>query len=86
MSGYDVEHDISLLVEHMNRLGSPTGTGEVQVVFKTLFDDDQVANSLESLCGTLKAAKKKKIVTYEPELLLQGVSDNVEITLLKRSA
>ena len=41
-----------------------------------LFDDDQVANSLESLAGTLKAAKKRKTVSYGPELLLQVVMDN----------
>ena len=41
------------------------------MTFKQLFDDDAVANSLESLAGTLKAAKKKKLVDYGPELLLQ---------------
>jgi hypothetical protein len=41
------------------------------VTFKTLFDDLDVANSLESLAGTLKAAKKKGVVAYGPELLLQ---------------
>jgi len=33
--------------------------------------------------GTLKAAKRKKIVSYSGELLLQGVHDNVDIVLLK---
>ncbi len=51
------------------------------VKFKTFFDDDAVANSLVSHTGTLKAAKEKGIVSYESELLLQGVSDNVQITL-----
>ena len=32
--------------------------------------------------GTLKAAKKKKIVTYAGELLLQGVHNDVDIILL----
>ena len=35
-----------------------------------------------ALVGTLKAAKKKKIVTYAGELLLQGVHDDVDIILL----
>ena len=74
---YDVGHDIEQLVAHIKRLSN----GENSVKFKTLFDDDAVANSLESLAGTLKAAKKKGIVGYESELLLQGVSDNVQITL-----
>ena len=40
-------------------------------VIQELFVDDQVANTLESLAGTLKAAKKKAVVSYGPELLLQ---------------
>ena len=55
--------------------------GNFQVTFKELFDDDQVANTLESLAGTLKAAKKRSVVSYGPELLLQGMSDSVVITL-----
>ena len=44
------------------------------ILFQELFDDDQVANTLESLAGTLKAAKKKAVVSYGPELLLQATS------------
>lgn len=47
-----------------------------------LFNDDRCANIFEALVGTLRAAKKRKIVKYDGELLLQGVHDNVEITLL----
>lgn len=49
-----------------------------------LFKDDKVANTLESLAGTLKAAKKRGILSYKPELLLQGMSDNEPITLKKQ--
>ena len=41
------------------------------IKIQELFVDDQVANTLESLAGTLKAAKKKAVVSYGPELLLQ---------------
>ncbi|CAI9547558.1 unnamed protein product [Staurois parvus] len=34
------------------------------------------------MVGTLKAAKRKKILSYDGELLLQGVHDNTEILLL----
>merc|ERR1712018_525109 len=81
---YNVDEEISVLVSHMERLGSPGAENTLQVKFKILFDDDDVGNSLESLCGTLKAAKKRKIISYGPELLLQGASDNEIITLLKR--
>jgi hypothetical protein len=33
--------------------------------------DDDVANKLEGLMGTLRSAKKKKIITYEGEMLWQ---------------
>lgn len=56
-------------------------SGIVQVTFGTLFHDDQCANIFEALVGTLRAAKKRKVLTYDGELLLQGVHDNVEITL-----
>lgn len=59
--------------------------GMVSVTFGTLFSDDRCANIFEALVGTLRAAKRKKVVTYEGELLLQGVHDNVPIQLLKDS-
>ena len=56
--------------------------GKLQVTFGTLFNDDRCANIFEALVGTLRAAKRKKIVSYEGELLLQGVHDKVVISLL----
>lgn len=52
-----------------------------QVTFGVMFSDDRCANIFEALVGTLRAAKKRKILTYDGELLLQGVHDNVEIKL-----
>lgn len=52
-----------------------------KVTFGILFNDDRCANIFEALVGTLRAAKKRKVLTYDGELLLQGVHDNVEITL-----
>ena len=76
--GYNVDEEIELLVGHIKRLARDGDS----VTFKELFDDDSVANSLESLAGTLKAAKKRGQVGYGPELLLQvrtfvGFSRNV---------
>lgn len=53
----------------------------MQVTFGVMFNDDRCANIFEALVGTLRAAKKRKILTYDGELLLQGVHDNVEIRL-----
>ena len=59
--------------------------GHYAVTFGVLFSDDRCANLFEALVGTLKAAKRKKIVTYGTELLLQGVHDKEVITLIKES-
>lgn len=78
----NVEHEVKLLVQEMKRLGKPNSDGKITVKFGVLFSDDRCANIFEALVGTLKAAKKKKIVTYAGELLLQGVHDDVDIILL----
>ncbi|XP_076023592.1 costars family protein ABRACL [Genypterus blacodes] len=79
----NVGHEITQLVEEIRRLGSKNDQGKIMVTFGVLFSDDRCANIFEALVGTLKAAKKKKVVSFEAELLLQGVHDNVEITLLQ---
>lgn len=79
----NVEHEVELLVQEIKRLGKPNDDGQIVVTFGTLFVDDRCANLFEALVGTLRAAKRKKIIKYDKELLLQGVDDNVEILLLK---
>ncbi|KAK4824148.1 hypothetical protein QYF61_011226, partial [Mycteria americana] len=76
----NVEHEISLLVEEIRRLGTKNADGQVSVKFGVLFADEKCANLFEALVGTLKAAKRRKIVTYQGELLLQGVHDNVMLS------
>jgi len=39
--------------------------------------------AVEALVGTLRAGKKRGYVTYDTELLLAGVSDSVDIVLLR---
>lgn len=79
----DVAHEIKLLIGEIKRLGAPNADGQMVVKFGVLFSDDKCANLFEALVGTLRAAKRKKFITYEGELLLQGVHDNVDVTLLK---
>lgn len=79
----NVEHELGLLVREIKRLGTQNAEGQYVVTFGTLFSDDKCANIFEALVGTLRAAKKRKIVKYDKELLLQGVDDKVEIVLLK---
>lgn len=79
----NVEHEVELLVQEIKRLGGRNADGQYVVKFGVLFADDRCANLFEALVGTLRAAKRKKIVKYDKELLLQGVDDNVDIVLLK---
>ncbi|XP_020495600.1 costars family protein ABRACL [Labrus bergylta] len=80
----NVSHEVSLLVQEIERLGSKNADGQTTVKFGVLFNDDKCANIFEALVGTLRAAKRKKVVQFEGELLLQGVHDNVDIVLLQQ--
>ncbi|XP_011653450.1 costars family protein isoform X1 [Cucumis sativus] len=77
----NVEEEVERLKEEIKRLGKLQDDGSYKVTFGVLFNDDRCANIFEALVGTLRAAKKRKIVSYDGELLLQGVHDNVEIIL-----
>lgn len=66
-----VEHDIKLLVEGIKRLGAEKD-GEIFTTFGEIFKDEALEQQLESLVGSLKAAKKRGILTFEGEMLLQG--------------
>ncbi|XP_063775799.1 costars family protein ABRACL [Pseudophryne corroboree] len=79
----NVDHEVGLLVEEIRRLGEIGSEGKMTVKFGVLFNDDKCANLFEALVGTLKAAKKRKIIAYDGEMLLQGVNDNTDIVLLK---
>ncbi|KAA8536390.1 hypothetical protein F0562_028868 [Nyssa sinensis] len=77
----NVEEEVGRLKEEIKRLGKIQDDGSYKVTFGVLFNDDKCANIFEALVGTLRAAKKRKVLTYDGELLLQGVHDNVEIVL-----
>ncbi len=84
-----VNEEVEKLKEEIKRLGDKQTDGSYTVtfgkvdiifswlIFSQLFNDDRVANIFEALVGTLRAAKKKKIIGYDGELLLQGVHDKV---------
>lgn len=79
-----VEHEVSLLMNFIRSIGKQNAsTGKYETTFGDLFRSDEVQNTLESLAGTLKAAKRRKVVSYGSELLLQGVHDREVITLEK---
>jgi hypothetical protein len=78
-----VDKEIRKLIAQIQRLGAVGPDGKLQIKYGPLFDE--TTNIFEALSGTLKTAKKYKVVDYEGELLYQGASDNVVITLLKET-
>ncbi|KAJ3118994.1 hypothetical protein HK098_005774 [Nowakowskiella sp. JEL0407] len=71
----NVDEECNQLVEEIKRLGSSVN-GKFGVNFGVLFDDDRCQNIFEALVGTLRAAKKKKLINYDGQLLLKGTHDN----------
>lgn len=80
----DVEEECKSLVVEIKRLGEPQPSGNVGVKFGVLFDDDRCAQIFEALVGTLRAAKKRGLVSFEGQMLLKGAHDDVVIELLKQ--
>mmetsp|Transcript_61072 Transcript_61072/g.149520 ORF Transcript_61072/g.149520 Transcript_61072/m.149520 type:complete len:231 (-) Transcript_61072:1166-1858(-) len=78
--GERMDAEISQLLKDIYRIGEP---GSPTVTFGQLFDDEHVANYYEALVGTLKAARKKGLITYEGQVLLKGINDDVVITAVK---
>ena len=81
----DVEGELAALKAEMKRLAGDgrDEQGRVSVTFGALFHDERCANVFEALVGTLRAAKKRKMVDFEGQMLLQGVHDDVAVVLLE---
>ena len=78
-----VDKEVEHLQNFIMKLGKKNNDGKYVVTFGTLFDDDEAQQVFEAIVGTLRAAKKKNIVSFKGQMLLKGAHDNVEITLLK---
>ena len=76
----EVEKEIEILVEAIKKVGSEAD-GTVCATFGQIYDE--TVDTLEALNGTLRAAKKKNIVSFEKQMLLKGVDDAASITLCK---
>jgi hypothetical protein len=79
----NVDEECQLLVEEIKRLGVQQPSGNIGVTFGTLFDDDRCSQVFEALVGTLRAAKKRSLVSFKGEMLLKGAHDHVMIELIQ---
>ena len=77
----DVEGECKRLILAIERISTPA-ENKKSCTFGALFRDDAVQNEFEALNGTLRAAKKRKMISFEGEMLLQGAHDDVVITVL----
>ncbi|KAL7546733.1 hypothetical protein ACHAWF_010063 [Thalassiosira exigua] len=77
-----LNNELEQLVKDIWRVGDPA---KPQVPFGELFDDDDVQQHYEGLAATLKAAKKRGIVTYKSPILLKGAHDKVMVNLVDKS-
>mmetsp|Transcript_17432 Transcript_17432/g.28309 ORF Transcript_17432/g.28309 Transcript_17432/m.28309 type:complete len:114 (-) Transcript_17432:343-684(-) len=77
-----INKELKSLVKDIWRVGDPA---KPQVPFGQLFDDDDVQQHYEGLAATLKAAKKRGIVTYKSPILLKGAHDKVMVNLVDQS-
>lgn len=78
-----VDREVRALIGWIQKLNEAPGGANKTVKYGKLFDATQEA--MEALSGTLVAAKKRGVVQYEGQLLMQGMHDNVTIELLKET-
>jgi hypothetical protein len=74
-----MDEEVDQLLKDIRRIGAP---GEPEVLFGDLFDDDEAQQYYEALVGTLKSAKKRGLITFEGQMLLKGMHDNVMISIV----
>mgnify|MGYP003974091011 CR=1 FL=1 len=80
----DVEHEIGILVDAIKENGDASEGGTFTITFGKVYD--ATVDTLEALNGTLRAAKKRKIVSFEKQMLLKGADDAAIVTLLPQEA
>jgi hypothetical protein len=78
-----IEAELAQLLIDIRRIGPTFPDGEPHVLFGELFDDDNVQQYYEALVGILKSAKKRGVITFKAQMLLKGIHDNVQISIVQ---
>ena len=80
----DVDEEVEMLVKKIRELGTQQADGSVGVAFGVLFN--ATVDIFEALNGTLRTAKKRKLVEFEGQMLLKGASDNIIVKLISTTS
>lgn len=79
---YDVDREVQLIVENMQRVGKQQPDGSYVTTFGEFFNDPVVEQTFESLVGSLKAAKRRGVLKFQGQMLLMPTHKDVVLTLL----
>ena len=78
-----LQNELNQLVMDIWRIGDPN---QPSCSFGELFVDEQVEQFYEGIAATLWSAKKRNIVAYDSQVLMQGMHDKVIIYLVNDTA
>eukprot|EP00184_Porphyridium_aerugineum_P004262 CAMPEP_0184700004 /NCGR_PEP_ID=MMETSP0313-20130426/7348_1 /TAXON_ID=2792 /ORGANISM="Porphyridium aerugineum, Strain SAG 1380-2" /LENGTH=90 /DNA_ID=CAMNT_0027159299 /DNA_START=39 /DNA_END=311 /DNA_ORIENTATION=- len=78
-----VEEEIKEVIHYIKTKGKQNDKGQYFITFGEFFKAPEIEQSLENPFATLKAAKKRGVLTFEGEMLWQGQHDHVQLILLK---
>ncbi len=70
---HQIESDINILIEKIKEIGTKQSDGSIDVTFGSLYE--ATVDVLEALNGTLRSAKRNKIIDYKGQMLLKGPND-----------
>ena len=73
-----IDKEVERLRHDIARLGTVEGD-DIVVTYGRLFDDEKVQQTYEAIMGTLKAARKRKLIDFKGQILLKGAHDSTEI-------
>lgn len=69
--------EVTLLIEKIKEFGEQQSDGRIGVKFGILYE--KTVDIFEALNGTLRSAKKSKMIDFEGQMLLKGANDSVVI-------
>lgn len=78
-----LENEIKQLLVDIQRIQPQ---GEPHCAFGDLFTDPAVEQFYEALVGTLKSAKKRGLINFKGQILLKGMHDKVNVSIVDGSS